>query len=94
MNEKDENVLACGGGRVFYGCWLGGELWAIARQPLEERLDFEVTHWMALPAPPEHFADVSKKISGSLEIPSNHIIGTPEHIQVALDMMDKKGGAQ
>lgn len=52
LPEKNENVLVCGDGRVFYGCWLGGELWAIARQPLEERLDFEVTHWTALPAPP------------------------------------------
>ena len=32
----------------------------------------KVTHWMALPSPPEHFADVSKKISGSSEIPNNH----------------------
>lgn len=31
-----------------------------------------ITQWMALPSPPEHFADVSKKISGSLEIPNNH----------------------
>lgn len=31
-----------------------------------------VTHWMALPSPPEHFADVSKKISGSSGIPNNH----------------------
>ena len=31
-----------------------------------------VTHWIALPSPPEHFADVSKKISGSSGIPNNH----------------------
>ena len=31
-----------------------------------------VTHWIALPSPPEHFADVSKKICGSSGIPNNH----------------------
>ena len=30
----------------------------------------DVTHWMPRPAPPEHIADVSKKISSS-EIPNN-----------------------
>ncbi|MBQ1410215.1 MAG: DUF551 domain-containing protein [Oscillospiraceae bacterium] len=34
-------------------------------------LDKAVTHWMPLPAPPEHFADVSKKTSSSSEIPTN-----------------------
>ncbi|MBQ1611157.1 MAG: DUF551 domain-containing protein [Muribaculaceae bacterium] len=32
---------------------------------------YKVTHWMPLPAPPEHFADVSKKTSSSSEIPTN-----------------------
>ena len=32
--------------------------------------DLFVTHWMPLPAPPEHIADVSKKISSS-ELPNN-----------------------
>ena len=49
-----------------------------------------VTHWMPLPAPP-------KEIRGNRgEIPPNQqqIIGTPEHIKTALDVMDKKGGEQ
>ena len=33
--------------------------------------EFPVEYWMPLPAPPEHIADVSKKISSS-EFPNNH----------------------
>lgn len=40
----------------------------------------DVTHWMPLPAP----ASASGK-------PTNCIIGTAEHIKVALDVLDKKG---
>lgn len=51
-----------------------------------------INHWMPMPAPP-------KKGSTRLpyekeEIFPNCIIGTPEHIQVALDVIDKKGGEQ
>lgn len=42
-----------------------------------------ITHWMPLPAP----ASASGK-------PTNCIIGTAEHIKIALDVMDKKGGEQ
>lgn len=41
-----------------------------AWQPFEKWLG-NITHWMPLPAPPEHFADVSKKTSSSSEIPTN-----------------------
>lgn len=40
-----------------------------------------ITHWLPMPALPP----VSKSENA-------HIIGTVEHIQVALDVMDKKGG--
>ena len=49
--------------------------------PSEWRVFSEVTHWMPLPAAPV----VSKSGNG-------HIIGTAEHIKVALDVLDKKGG--
>lgn len=41
-----------------------------------------ITHWMPLPPPV-----VSKSDNA-------HIIGTAEHIQVALDVIDKKGGEE
>ena len=43
----------------------------------------DVTHWMPMPQPPV----VSKSENA-------HIIGTEEHIKVALDVLDKKGGEE
>ena len=43
----------------------------------------DVTHWMPIPQPPV----VSKSENA-------HIIGTKEHIKVALDVLDKKGSEQ
>lgn len=43
--------------------------------------DLVVTHWMPTPQPPV----VSKSENA-------HIIGTAEHIKIALDVMNKKGG--
>ena len=43
----------------------------------------DVTHWMPTPQPPV----VSKSENA-------HIIGTEEHIKVALDVLDKKGGEE
>lgn len=43
----------------------------------------QVTHWMPMPEPPV----VSQ--SGNA-----HIIGSEEHIKVALDVLDKKGGEE
>ena len=93
-SEYDDNsieVLATDGNRVykaiyriceFYSGWVTYDFW-----PLDN-----ITHWMPLPAPP-------KKGSTRLpyekeEISPNCIIGTPEHIQVALDVINKKGGEQ
>lgn len=61
------NVLATDGKEIYESVynhdfeeWFTHDLWAINN----------ITHWMPLPSPPEHIADVSKKISNS-ELPNN-----------------------
>ena len=53
------------------------------------RLD-NITHWMPLPAPPMEIRGNQRKIS------PNHqqVIGTADHIKIALDVIDKKGGEE
>lgn len=45
-----------------------------------------ITHWMPLPPPPHHIIDANKKV--------DRVIGTADHIKTALDVLNKKGGAQ
>lgn len=43
-----------------------------------------ITHWMPMPQPPHHIIDANKKI--------DRVIGTADHIKIALDVLNKKGG--
>ncbi len=49
-----------------------------------------ITHWMPLPAPPMEIRGNQRKISPNQQ----QIIGTADHIKIALDVIDKKGGEQ
>ena len=75
ISVKDELPEACvtvltttQHGTQSVGCYEDG--WWLANSPNLVRMG-SITHWMPLPAPPEHFADVSKKTSSSSEIPTN-----------------------
>lgn len=49
---------------------------------------YNITHWMPIPQPPRGIRGNQRKISPNQQ----QIIGTPEHIKTALDVMGKKGG--
>jgi hypothetical protein len=49
----------------------------------------DVTHWMPIPQPP-----VVSKSENIGKKGGEQIIGTAEHIKVALDVLDKKGGEE
>lgn len=48
----------------------------------------DVTHWMPIPQPPKEIKGNQRKNSPNQQ----QIIGTADHIKIAIDVMDKKGG--
>lgn len=87
FNYLSINVLATDGNEIyksFYdysiGGWFDDNLF---------RLD-NITHWMPLPATPMEIRGNQRKISPNQQ----QIIGTTDHIKIAMDVIDKKGGEE
>lgn len=81
------DVLATDGNEIyksFYDSsikdWFDCDIW---------HLD-NITHWMPLPAPPMEIRGNQRKISPNQQ----QVIGTADHIKIALDVIDKKGGQE
>ena len=75
-DDLSNNVLATDGKEIYESVynhdfeeWFTHDLWAINN----------ITHWMPMPAPPHHFPDVNKMVSGSSEFPNNCQSVTPRN---------------
>ena len=63
------------------------EIYADKEGYLQNRKMEGVTHWQRLPVPPKKEGTKGNDV----KISPNHIIGTEEHIKVALDVLEKGG---
>lgn len=71
------------------------EIYVDENECVQSRQMYGITHWMPLPQPPkkggEHTKEEIKGNQGKISPNQQQIIGTEEHIKIALDVMEKGG---